>query len=527
MSLKIRLISCISAFILVLSMLFIGVYAAQSVELNVGGSVSFTASSVYADITGSYVGTMEHPSTAKELTPIHITADTTDGAASMPNDWTSMPLNFDESGSPITVTITIQNLASDRAIAVSLTDNTNITGVNVARTYNSSSFSGITSSQTINGGESGTFTFTLSLSSVNNDISGAFDVDLDLTATEQVTGHTVTIDVTEVLGGWLTPVYIRINGGDEEEIREETSRIYSNVESIQIGGHGTNEMIAGWIVLRISGDISKIISLGANSTEYSDVYNVTEDMNLSVSITSFSLQIQEIIPEYTSVVSDFDVSYNDDDNTAMIWGYNGSETAVAVPASISFEGKNYTVTSIGEYNGEIAYFDNSIEHLYIPPSVEYVNISTPSNLQSIIVGGSYENPSQLKSYVGLDLGYSPLKMVDFSWCNYLTEVVSRDVNFENIFMLTTIYVGKGMFIEGSDWNVIETAKFISEELYGFNIVGLLVHELVYEDAEGEGLYMDYLAKLGYEYSYDYVRDEKAINFDPIYVTPYFVYASNL
>ena len=54
-----------------------------------------------------------------------------------------------------------------------------------------------------------------------------------------------------------------------------------------------------------------------------------------------------------------------------------------------------------------------------------------------------------------------------------------------------------------------------------------MHELVYVDAEGEGLYMDYLAELGYEYSYDYARDEKAINFDPIYVTPYFVYASNL
>ena len=145
MSLKLKLISTISAFILVLSMLFVGVFAAQNVQLNVGGSVSFTASSVYAQITGSYVGTVEHPSTAKQLTQIDIDADTTDGAVSMPDDWTSMPLNFDESGSDITVTITIENLASDRAIAVSLTDNTNITGVNVARAYNSSSFSGNTS----------------------------------------------------------------------------------------------------------------------------------------------------------------------------------------------------------------------------------------------------------------------------------------------------------------------------------------------------------------------------------------------
>ncbi len=180
MSLKVKLISCISAFILVLSMLFVGVFAAQNVQLNVGGSVSFTATSVYAQITGSYVGTAEHPSQAQSLTPIDIDAETTDGAVDMPDDWTNMPLNFDASGSEITVTISIKNLATDREIAVSLRDNTSITGVNVERKYNSSSFTDNTSIQTIEGGDTGTFTFTLSLTNKNNDISGDFSLNIDL-----------------------------------------------------------------------------------------------------------------------------------------------------------------------------------------------------------------------------------------------------------------------------------------------------------------------------------------------------------
>ena len=195
MSLKVKLISTISAFILVLSMLFVGVFAAQNVQLNVGGTVSFTASSVYAKVTGSYVGTKEQPSTAKQLTQIDIDADTTDGAVSMPDDWTSMPLNFDSNGSDITVTITIENLATDRAIAVSLTDNTDITGVSVARTYNTASFEDNTSSQTINGGETGTFTFTLSVSNKNNNITGTFDLDISLT-NSSTTAQTYTAKIS-------------------------------------------------------------------------------------------------------------------------------------------------------------------------------------------------------------------------------------------------------------------------------------------------------------------------------------------
>ena len=287
MSLKIKLISCISAFILVLSMLFVGVFAAQNVQLNVGGTVSFTASSVYAKVTGSYVGTKEQPSTAKQLTQIDIDADTTDGAVSMPDDWTSMPLNFDESGSDITVTITIENLASDRAVAVSLTDNTSITGVSVARAYNSASFEGNTSSQTINGGESGTFTFTLSLASKNNDISDAFDLDLDL---KSVITNNVTLNVTysEYFDLGQGRFFYSING--EEKIQTTSTQIIlNNVSNIQFFVEGYLLNTGSCIVVSFSPTIYQekeyeFEIFGHAGSTMSDVYDIDCDVTINVNI---------------------------------------------------------------------------------------------------------------------------------------------------------------------------------------------------------------------------------------------------
>ena len=288
MSLKVKLISTISAFILVLSMFFVGVFAAQNVELNVGGSVSFTATSVYAQITGSYVGTAEHPSQAQSLTPIDIDAETTDGAVDMPDDWTNMPLNFDASGSEITVTISIKNLATDRAIAVSLTDNTSITGVNIAREYNSSSISDSSITQKIAGGQTGTFTFTLSLTSKNNDISDAFDLDLDL---KSVITNNVTLNVTysEYFDKGEGKFYYSVNG--EEKIQTTSTQIIlNNVSNIQffVEGNSQGATLDGVVVTffpTIYQEKEYEFEINGHSgSTMSDVYDIDCDVTINVNI---------------------------------------------------------------------------------------------------------------------------------------------------------------------------------------------------------------------------------------------------
>lgn len=257
MQLKIKLFSTISAFILTLSCLLIGVFAAQNVSFNIGGNVSFTATSVYAEITGNIKGTAEHPnSNPFNLSPINIDYTDTETEIDLSkenSDWLSLPLNFDSLASPITVTINIDNLAKDRAISVSLTDRTNISGVSIAREYDSSSFSENTFSKTIAGGQTGTFTFTLTLANKNNDISGIFNIDLNLANSNQPSS-TYTVDVS-VESSFVIPLYVRIDGGEET--------ILNLGDSITLSGN-----VLSMSITSFAGINSKNLNVGFNKVDF-------------------------------------------------------------------------------------------------------------------------------------------------------------------------------------------------------------------------------------------------------------------
>ena len=198
MTLKAKLISSILAFIMVASLMMVGIFASPTVTLQMGGNVSFSANGVYADITGNIVGTQDHPAGSPlQLSTISIDYTNTETEVDLSgenSDWTAMPLTFDENGSEITVTMNIQNKASDRAIKVTITDNTNIENVTVERPYNNLTFASNTDTRTINGGGSESYTFKLSVDSQNSPASGSFSLDVKLESTENVaTPHNVTI----------------------------------------------------------------------------------------------------------------------------------------------------------------------------------------------------------------------------------------------------------------------------------------------------------------------------------------------
>ena len=200
MTLKAKLISSILAFIMVASLMMVGIFASPTVTLQMGGNVSFSANGVYADITGNIVGTQDHPTGSPlQLSTISIDYTNTETEVDLSgtnSDWTTMPLTFDENGSEITVTMNIQNKASDRAIKVTITDNTNIENVTVARAYNNSTFSSNTDTQTINGGQNASYTFKLSVDSQNSPASGSFSLDVKLENTENVESQKYTASIT-------------------------------------------------------------------------------------------------------------------------------------------------------------------------------------------------------------------------------------------------------------------------------------------------------------------------------------------
>ena len=202
MTLKAKLISSILAFIMVASLMMVGIFASPTITMQMGGNVSFTANGVYADITGNIVGTQDHPTGSPlQLSSISIDYTNTETEVDLSgenSDWTTMPLTFDENGSEITVTMNIQNKASDRAIKVTITDNTNIENVTVERAYNSTTFASNTDTRTINGGQSGRYTFKLSVGSQNSPASGSFSLDVKLESTENVEEQKYTASITNI-----------------------------------------------------------------------------------------------------------------------------------------------------------------------------------------------------------------------------------------------------------------------------------------------------------------------------------------
>ena len=122
MTLKMKLTASISAFVLIIGLMLMGVFAVNQATVNMGGSINFTATDVYARVTGK-IENAQGEYANKELPPIEFSAenDTPDQS-----EWSGLNLLFDDDATPIVITVTVENLAKDRKLTASLTDNTAI-----------------------------------------------------------------------------------------------------------------------------------------------------------------------------------------------------------------------------------------------------------------------------------------------------------------------------------------------------------------------------------------------------------------
>lgn len=218
MSIKVKLISCIAAIVLVLGIMFGAVLAAEQVQVNIGGSVSFTATSVHAMISGSVSGS----TTSNTLPSVTVDAETQDGTLAMGGDWSNMSLDFNEAGDDITITINIQNL-SDRTIYVNITDSTAISNVNVTRQAGTSSIGAIDRNRQITANQTLTYTFELSVTSKDNSVeNGAFDLEVNLSSTTQSYNYNVTFTNSS-----STTAYVKMDDGEVQAV-DSSETVYLN-----------------------------------------------------------------------------------------------------------------------------------------------------------------------------------------------------------------------------------------------------------------------------------------------------------
>ncbi len=117
MSLKTKLISSISMFVLVLALLVVGVFALPQETITLGGTINFQAKNVYAEITGTISGQENGPTTLPKL-------EFSNGQTPDTSGWAKGDLVFDPNASPIQIQIAInvKNLSGERSLFVKVED---------------------------------------------------------------------------------------------------------------------------------------------------------------------------------------------------------------------------------------------------------------------------------------------------------------------------------------------------------------------------------------------------------------------
>ena len=127
MSLKMKLTSTIAAFLLILGLTIMGVMAAPSATVNLGGSISFTATDVNAKVTGDISGATNTPEALPEL--LFAAGLDNEAQAELNADiakWGECDLVFDSTGKGLSILVTIENLA-ERPLYASINSNATMT----------------------------------------------------------------------------------------------------------------------------------------------------------------------------------------------------------------------------------------------------------------------------------------------------------------------------------------------------------------------------------------------------------------
>ena len=171
MSLKAKIISAVVAIVFVVALIGVGVWAAETASVTLGGSVSFSATNVYCDISGEITNLKGE---APVLDTLKFDASSTEGPTEGDvSTWAGNALNFKKSGQAVVYTITIKNNSTTNVIKVQLEDTAAATaGLTKTIAFDSNEYdSGDLVEIPANTTKS--FTITFSLTSKDDSISNA------------------------------------------------------------------------------------------------------------------------------------------------------------------------------------------------------------------------------------------------------------------------------------------------------------------------------------------------------------------
>lgn len=169
MKLKAKLISTIAAFAMVLCLTIVGVWAAATVTVSVTGTVSYTATDVDAEVTGTITGINE----SKSFTKTFNAGSTDDSGA-----WDLSGITFVKN-QDVVITLTVKNKSTERPLQATLANNGEATGTNTTAAL------GETTTSTIAAGGDKTASFTFTIKVTDWDKTASYGINLMLTLNNQ------------------------------------------------------------------------------------------------------------------------------------------------------------------------------------------------------------------------------------------------------------------------------------------------------------------------------------------------------
>ena len=336
MSAKVKLISFISAFVLVLGIMIIGVLSAEQVQVNIGGSVSFNATNVYAKVSGKISGAETGNKTFSTLT---YSAEETTGDES---DWTNLELNFNSDASPILIEITVENLSTDRELQVSLENDIQANGLNISITKDSQPY---TAGQTAmlaksTGDGTSTTTFVMSLTVANPDE-----------------------DLTDANFNYI------LNMTDESAIKEITAQAADSSMG-SVTGSGTFVIGEQVTLTATPGQDYLFTEWRANSA---DGEAVSTSSTYTFTLTSTSPTTYYAVFEQAQPGT-LTYTYSDTEavKTATVVGCTSGANVVVIPETTIHNDETYTVTGIAagaEYSGPFYSTRSTLKSITIPSTI--------------------------------------------------------------------------------------------------------------------------------------------------------------
>lgn len=287
MSFKIKLVSCLSAFIIVVSVMLVAVFAATNVTLNIGGNVSFTATATQATISQGAVSNGTLADSANKMHEIVIDAEN-DGATAIAT-WSGLELTFNENGQDMTITFGITNNHTERDLQVSIS-NTITSSDNATMAITSTSDDPITGiiipANTTGTANSETITVTFSVTNKAMPASlEGFTINVNLESAGE--GYTVNMSntINSALDDAVPVAYYIVNGANRYDINFNQSIVLEGVRTIQF--FGMTSTITNIVSIDISfnptiySDYS--FALGYNQETSSQVFNITQNLTISLS----------------------------------------------------------------------------------------------------------------------------------------------------------------------------------------------------------------------------------------------------